>query len=83
MRDYSCSMKLKTSITLSEDVVRTIDRATKKGENRSQAIERLLREHLLVQARQTADQRDLALLNEHADQLNEEAQDVLSYQVDV
>jgi len=76
-------MKVKTSITLSQDVVKTIERATRKGENRSQAIERLLREHLLTRARQTADQRDLALLNEHADQLNEEAEDVLTYQVDV
>jgi metal-responsive CopG/Arc/MetJ family transcriptional regulator len=76
-------MKVKTSITLSEDILRTIDRASKKGENRSQAIERLLREHLVTQARRTADQRDLGLLNDHADELNEEAQDVLRYQVDV
>ena len=76
-------MKVKTSITLSEDIVSSIDRASRKGENRSQAIERLLREHLLTRARQSADQRDLALLNEHADQLNEEAGDVLRYQVDV
>jgi metal-responsive CopG/Arc/MetJ family transcriptional regulator len=76
-------MKVKTSITLSESIVKTIDRAALKGENRSQAIERLLREHLSARARQTADQRDLALLNEHADQLNEEAADVLRYQVEV
>jgi metal-responsive CopG/Arc/MetJ family transcriptional regulator len=76
-------MKVKTSITLSEDILQTVDRAAKKGENRSQAIERLLREHLLAQARRTADQRDLGLLNEHADDLNEEARDVLRYQVDV
>lgn len=81
--EYNQSMKVKTSVTLSQDVVRTIDRATKKGENRSQAIERLLREHLVTRARRTADDRDLALLNAHADQLNAEAQDVLSYQVDV
>ena len=76
-------MKLKTSITLSEDVLVTIDRATKKGHSRSQTIERLLREGLAARARRTADQRDLALINQHADKLNAEADDVLSYQGDL
>ena len=76
-------MKLKTSVTLSEDVLATIDRATKKGRSRSQTIERLLREGLAARARRAADQRDLALINQHADELNAEADDVLRYQVDL
>jgi metal-responsive CopG/Arc/MetJ family transcriptional regulator len=73
-------MKLKTSVTLSEDVVKRLDRATKKGESRSQAIERLLRESLYAGARRAADLRDLTLINKHAAQLNAEADDVLAYQ---
>jgi metal-responsive CopG/Arc/MetJ family transcriptional regulator len=73
-------MKLKTSITLSEDVIRRLDRATRRGENRSQAIERLLRERLQAEARRTADEKDLALIEEHAAELNAEAEDVLTYQ---
>ena len=73
-------MKRKTSVTLSEDVVKRLDRATKKGESRSQAIERLLRESLYAGARRAADLRDLALINRHAAQLNAEADDVLAYQ---
>ena len=73
-------MKLKTSVTLSEDVVKKLDRATKKGESRSQAIERLLRESLDAEARRATDLRDLALINRHADQRNAEADDVLGYQ---
>jgi metal-responsive CopG/Arc/MetJ family transcriptional regulator len=73
-------MKLKTSVTLSEDVVKRLDRATKKGESRSQAIERLLRESLYAEARRAADLRDLTLINKHAAQLNAEADDVLAYQ---
>lgn len=76
-------MKLKTSVTLSEDIVRRLDRATRKGESRSQAIERLLRDSLYAEARRAADLRDLAIINAHANELNAEAEDVLAYQVDV
>ena len=82
-REYPSSMKLKTSVTLSEDVLATIDRATKKGHSRSQTIERLLREGLAARARLTTEQRDLALINRHADTLNAEADDVLRYQGDL
>lgn len=76
-------MKLKTSVTLSEDIVQELDtvaRAT--GESRSEAIERLLRVGFAERARRSRDARDLALLNAHADALNREAEDVLSYQVE-
>lgn len=76
-------MKLKTSITLSEDVLKTLRRASRKGESRSETIERLLREGLAARARQAADERDLALINRHADRLNAEAEDVLDYQTDL
>ena len=76
-------MKLKTSITLSEDIVKRLDRATRRGENRSQAIERLLRESLEAEARRAADSKDLALIDEHAAELNAEAEDVLAYQTEL
>jgi metal-responsive CopG/Arc/MetJ family transcriptional regulator len=76
-------MKLKTSVTLSEDVVKTIDQVARAGESRSQTIERLLRERLAAVARRAVDQRELALINRHAEQLNAEAADVLQYQVDL
>lgn len=76
-------MKVKTSVTLSPDLVKRLDRAKKKGESRSEAIERLLDESLYAEARRSADLRDLALINAHADQLNAEAEDALTYQVDL
>ena len=79
--EYTSSMKVKTSVTLSEDIARTIDRITPRGQNRSQTIERLLREGLAKRTRHAADQRELAAINEHADELNAEAEDVLAYQV--
>jgi metal-responsive CopG/Arc/MetJ family transcriptional regulator len=76
-------MKVKTSITLSEDIISTIDQLAKDGESRSEAIERLLRERIAEQARQQRERRDLELINKNADELNEEAQDVLKYQVEL
>ena len=76
-------MKLKTSVTLSEDIVKTLRLAAKKDESRSETIERLLREGLAGRARRAADERDLALINTHAETLNAEAEDVLGYQVDL
>jgi len=74
---------LKTSVTLSEDILKVIKRASHKGESRSETIERLLRESLAARARRLADERDLQIINRHADRLNAEAEDVLDYQADL
>jgi len=81
--EYDVGMKVKTSVTLSEDVLKTVDRSTRKGESRSAAIERLLRESLAARARYTIEQQDRALLDRHAEALNAEVDDVLGYQADV
>jgi metal-responsive CopG/Arc/MetJ family transcriptional regulator len=75
-------MKLKTSVTLSEDLVKMVDQAARKGEARSQALERLVREALAARARNEADERDRDLINRNADALNAEVQDALRYQID-
>jgi len=76
-------MKVKTSVTLSEDVVKQLDAAVETGESRSQVIERMLRDSFARLERRARDLRDLELINRNADQLNEEAEDVLSYQVEL
>ncbi len=72
-------MKLKTSITLEAGVVAAVERAARAGESRSQVIERLLRQSLAEQERAAIDRRDRAILDARADELNEEAADVLGY----
>lgn len=74
-------MKLKTSITLSSDVLEAIDRRTPEGGSRSDFIEAALRVYFSQIERDERDARDLAALNRHADRLNEEAHDVLAFQV--
>ena len=59
-----------------------MERVARDGESRSQAIERLLRQSLAGQERAAIDRRDRAILDARADELNEEAVDVLGYQVE-
>ena len=72
-------MKVKTSITLSEDLLEELDRVA-GPESRSSLIERIVRSHLVRLAREQRDARDRRLLDEHAEALNREALDVLKYQ---
>jgi len=76
-------MKVKTSISLPQDLVRQIDGLAGQHGNRSTLIERAIREFLAAQARRQRELQDLDILNRRADALNKEAEDVLSYQVDV
>ena len=73
-------MKSKTSITLSEDILGGVKRAARRGESRSETIERLLRERLGEEAARRRREREIAQINRHADALNAEAADVLGYQ---
>lgn len=73
---------MKTSVTLSDDRVDAIDRqAREQGQNRSDFIETAVRTFSEQLARNERNARDLEILNQHADRLNEEAADVLEYQV--
>jgi len=73
-------MKEKTSITLSKSVLAAIDRAAGSKQSRSAFIEAVLTQHLRRQARAQVEARDLELLNQAADELNAEVEDVLRFQ---
>ena len=76
-------MKQKTSVTLSEDVLLGLKKASRRGESRSETVDRLLRERLVDQAAQHARAREVEQINRHADALNAKALNVLAYQTDV
>jgi metal-responsive CopG/Arc/MetJ family transcriptional regulator len=76
-------MKIKTSITLSEDLIRSMDAFSGGKKNRSELIEDALRDYLERQTRMKRDMEDFTILNKKAGRLNREAEDVLSYQADV
>ncbi len=77
------SMRVKTSVTIDERVLKAIDKATTPSRSRSRVIEDAAREFLQRRARASREARDLAILNESADDLNREVEDVLRYQTDV
>jgi metal-responsive CopG/Arc/MetJ family transcriptional regulator len=74
-------MKVKTSITLSRDLLEAIDVRASRGRSRSEFIERALRVFLAETERQERNARDVDILNRRAERLNREAADVLAYQV--
>jgi metal-responsive CopG/Arc/MetJ family transcriptional regulator len=73
-------MKQKTSITLSEEVLRELERLAGAGESRSAYIERVLRRHFRRRAWMAEQTRDLERINAATGRLNAEAEDVLEYQ---
>jgi metal-responsive CopG/Arc/MetJ family transcriptional regulator len=68
-------------LTLSEDLVASIDKLAGPKTSRSAYIEQILREFVdrRVQARKGA--REVAAINRHAAELNSEMSDALSFQV--
>jgi metal-responsive CopG/Arc/MetJ family transcriptional regulator len=77
--EYIGSMKVKTSITLSEDLLATIDRQMGTHKNRSEFIEAVLWAFVSQVRRAEQNARDIQIINQHAEQLNSEAADVLEY----
>lgn len=73
-------MKVKTSITLSEDLIQMVDRLVGKSSNRSEFIETALRNYIAQQKRDEQNTRDLGIINRRHVRLNKEAEDVLAFQ---
>jgi len=76
-------MKVKTSITISENLLSLIDDLYGRQRSKSEIIEEALRDYLERQERMKRDMEDLTILNKKADKLNREAEDVLTYQTEV
>jgi metal-responsive CopG/Arc/MetJ family transcriptional regulator len=72
-------MKVKTSISLSKDLLVKIDRLVGSRQSRSAFIERVLRNYLRDRTRAALHARDFARINRAAHRLNAEASDVLEY----
>ena len=76
-------MKVKTSVTLSEELMHQIDALSSQYGTRSALIEQAERAFLSAQAQRARDAQDLEILNRCAERLNQEADDVLSYQAEL
>lgn len=72
-------MKVKTSVTLSADLLQAVDELATSS-SRSEVIERALRDFFAARQRAVRDARDVEIMNRHADSYNRETADLLSYQ---
>ena len=73
-------MKAKTSLTLSDDLLRDLDRMAGSKVSRSSFIEKILRDFVEQRARQKRLAQEVAAINQHAAKLNSEMSDALSFQ---
>jgi metal-responsive CopG/Arc/MetJ family transcriptional regulator len=73
-------MKIKTSITLSEQLLANIDELRQPDTNRSAFIEEAMWTVIHQMRRDAQTAKDIEIINRRADYLNEETQDALSYQ---
>lgn len=74
-------MRIRTYISLPEELVRVMDRFSDSYKNRSDFIEAAVRAFAAQLARKQQNARDLEIINRRAERLNQEARDVLAYQV--
>ena len=74
-------MKVKTSITVEKDLLEAVDEMAGTNKNRSEVIEAAIQAYIVERTMNAGNARDLDLINESADILNQEALDVLDYQV--
>ena len=76
-------MKTKTSITLSQDLLQAMDAMLTGSGNRSRFIEAAVRAYIKQLKKEAQNKQELQILNQNADSLNREAEDVLSFQVNL
>jgi metal-responsive CopG/Arc/MetJ family transcriptional regulator len=73
-------MKVKTSISLSSDILEKVQTVTSEG-NRSDFIEKALWYYLDILQRDSRNKKDLEIINDSATRLNNEALDTLGFQI--
>ena len=73
-------MKTKTSVTISDDVLRAVDSVAGAHSNRSQFIETAVKRFLEHIRRERRNARDLEIINRRSKRLNRGAAAVLDFQ---
>lgn len=73
-------MKVKTSLTISEDLLAVLDRLAGPDVSRSSFVEKILRDFLAQREKAQRLARDVAAINQHSAKLNAEMSDALTFQ---
>jgi len=75
-------MKVKTSVTLSREVLAAVDRIAGKNGNRSAVVESAVIDYIARRAIAARDKRDRDLLDRHAEALNRETAELWDFQAE-
>jgi metal-responsive CopG/Arc/MetJ family transcriptional regulator len=76
-------MKIKTSVTISQELLKVMDEFLDSDKNRSLFLERAAWSYIAKLRRAQRNARDIDIINQRAEYLNTEVLDALSYQVAV
>lgn len=76
-------MKVQMSVTLSEDLLSTIDRISEKDKTLSDIIEAALEFYIAKLKQPDKSEKDIEIINKNFEYLNKETQDALRYQVEL
>lgn len=74
-------MKVKTSVTISQELLQVMDEFLDSDKNRSHFLEKAAWAYIAKLRRAQRNARDIEIINQRADYLNAEVLDALSYQV--
>ena len=74
-------MKVEAQIKLERELLDAIDNLSGGEGHRSEFIEEALQAYVDGKVRRNKNRSDLEIINEHAEELNEEAMDVLDFQI--
>ena len=74
-------MKIKASITVDKALLEKAARLSRRYRSRSELVEAALQAYITRAARRAKQAKDLEIINRRAADLNQEALDVLDYQV--
>lgn len=81
MNLYLGAMKVEAQITLEKDLLEAVDSLSGGESHRSELIEEALQSYVSNISRRSRKAGDREIIDRNADKLNEEAIDVLDYQV--
>lgn len=76
-------MKVKTTVTLPKDLLASVDNLVGQRRSRSKFIEAAVRAYVAMMIRREQNAHDLEILNRCADELNQQAEDLHEYQVEL
>jgi metal-responsive CopG/Arc/MetJ family transcriptional regulator len=72
----------KISVTLPEDLLKSVDEIVGKSQKRSKVIETALRDYVAKESRKELNRRDIEIINKNADLINKQVEETLEFQAE-